>query len=145
VRGSEREGTEKGQRDRFVVDLGDSFIVSVSMSMSMSVSVSVSVSVSMFLSVSVSVSVSTSASAFTSASMSVFVRRKACLPPDMLRQDRFCGWKFKPKSASSILRALSCRFCRLQLSNPSKLVISKKSKSRSRYLYRMPGGFSIDE
>jgi len=36
----------------------------------------------------------------------------------------------KPKSASSILQALSCRFCRLQLSNPSKLVISKKWKSR---------------
>jgi len=36
----------------------------------------------------------------------------------------------KPKSASSILQALSCRLCLLQLSNPSKLVISKKPKSR---------------
>jgi len=38
--------------------------------------------------------------------------------------------KFKPKSASSILQALSCRFCQWQLSNPSKLAISKKWKSR---------------
>jgi len=37
---------------------------------------------------------------------------------------------FKSKSASSILQALSYRFCPLQLINPSKLVIFKKSKSR---------------
>ena len=45
-------------------------------------------------------------------------------------QDQFYKRKFKPKSASSILQALSCRFCWLKLSNPSKLVISKKWKSR---------------
>ena len=38
----------------------------------------------------------------------------------------FAQGKFKPKSASSIVKALSCRFCRLKLSNRSKLVISKK-------------------
>ena len=36
----------------------------------------------------------------------------------------------KPKSASSILQALFCRFRRLKLSNPSKLVISIFWKSR---------------
>jgi len=45
-------------------------------------------------------------------------------------QDRFYRWKFQHKSAGSILQALSCRFCRLKLSNPSKLMISKKWKSR---------------
>jgi len=49
-----------------------------------------------------------------------------------LWQDQFYGWKFKPKSASSILplQALSWQFCGSKLSNPSKLVISKKRKSR---------------
>jgi len=42
----------------------------------------------------------------------------------------FTRGNLKSKSASSILQALSCQFCRLQLNNPSKLVISKKWKSR---------------
>ena len=42
----------------------------------------------------------------------------------------FMRGNIKPKSANSILQALSCRFFWLQLSNPSKLVISKKWKLR---------------
>jgi len=37
------------------------------------------------------------------------------------------------KSASSILQTLSCRFCLLKLSNPSKLVISKKMETKDRF------------
>ena len=37
------------------------------------------------------------------------------------------------KSASSILQTLSCRFCLLKLSNPSKLVISKKMEIKDRF------------
>jgi len=45
----------------------------------------------------------------------------------------FTRGNFKPTSASSILQALSCRFCRLQLSNPSKFVISKKMEIMDRF------------
>jgi len=48
-------------------------------------------------------------------------------------QDEFYEEILKPKSASSILPALSCRFCRLQLSTSSKLVISKKMEIRDRF------------
>ena len=47
----------------------------------------------------------------------------------------------KTKSASSILQALSCWFSRLQFSNPSKLVLSKKSKSRIALLVHNAWGF----
>jgi hypothetical protein len=50
----------------------------------------------------------------------------------------------KPKSAGSNLQALSCRFCRLQLSNPSKLVISKKWKSRIALILHNAWVFSPD-
>jgi hypothetical protein len=57
-------------------------------------------------------------------------------------QDEFYEEILKPKSASSILQALSCRFCRLQLSTPSKLVISKKNGNQgSLYLYIPLGCF----
>ena len=56
--------------------------------------------------------------------------KKSWHRPLRLWQDRFYKRKYKPKSASSILQALSCQFCRLKLSNPSKLEISKKWKSR---------------
>jgi len=48
----------------------------------------------------------------------------------------------KPKSANLILQALSCRFFRLQLSNPSKLVISKKWKTRIALRVHNAWGFS---
>jgi len=60
-------------------------------------------------------------------------------------QDRFHRQKFK-QSASSILQDLSCRFCWFKLSNSSKLVFSKKWKSRIALLVHnlffllMPGG-----
>jgi len=62
-------------------------------------------------------------------------------------QDGFYEGKFNPKSASSILQALSCRFCRLKLSNPSKFVISKVWKWRIALLVHnarglFPDGFS---
>jgi len=52
-------------------------------------------------------------------------------------------WNFKPKSASLILQALSYRFCRLRLSNPSKLVISKKWKSRIALLVHNAWGLFV--
>jgi len=45
----------------------------------------------------------------------------------------FTRGNLKPKSANSILQALSCRFCQLQLNNPSKLVISKKMEIKDRF------------
>ena len=45
-------------------------------------------------------------------------------------QDGFYERNIKPRSASSILQAFYYRFCLLHLRNPSKLVISKKWKSR---------------
>jgi len=57
-------------------------------------------------------------------------------------EEAFYRWKFKPKSASSILQALSCRFCRFRkLSNQSKFVISKKSMSRIALLVHLIWGF----
>jgi len=56
----------------------------------------------------------------------------------------FAQGKFKPKSASSIVKALSCRFCRLKLSNRSKLVISKKWKSRIALLVHNAWGLFPD-
>jgi len=49
------------------------------------------------------------------------------------RQDRFYERKSKPKSASSILQALSCQFFGLKLSSASKLVISKKIEIKDRF------------
>ena len=56
----------------------------------------------------------------------------------------FARWKFKLKSASLILQALSCQFCLLQLCDPSKLVISKKWKSRIALLVHYAWGVFPD-
>jgi len=57
----------------------------------------------------------------------------------------FTSSNLSPKSVSSILQDLYCRFCRLRLSHPSKLVISKKWKSRITSLVHSIGGFFSDE
>ena len=61
--------------------------------------------------------------------------------------ERFYWWKFKPKSASSILQALSCRFCQLKLRNWVIQVNSwfpTNGNQGSLCLYKMPGGFFSD-
>ena len=52
------------------------------------------------------------------------------IPPRIRVRSKNIQPHLKHRPASSILQALSCRFCRLKLSNPSKLVISKKWKLR---------------
>jgi len=59
-----------------------------------------------------------------------------------IRRMGFTRGNFKPKTASSILQALFCRFCWLQLSNLSKLMISKKWKSRIASLVHNASGLS---
>jgi len=56
----------------------------------------------------------------------------------------FTSGFLSPNLQARFCKLYPAYFCRLQLSNLSKLVISKKSKSRSLYLYRMPESFFID-
>jgi len=56
----------------------------------------------------------------------------------------FTRVNFKPGSASSILQAFYFRYCLLYLINPSKLVVSKKLKSRIALLVHNAQGLFFD-